>query len=143
MPIHIYTQGQNAAADRELFGTLGPMIADLELHKLLGMAITSRPGDVWHVMVDAGGVLLGFALVRALKSQKSAHIRFLHAPGSARRAHQLLASVLKSAQAAGLRDLHTNDRAGAAIWPAHGFEQVKSNRRGVFVRWQLNMEAPS
>ena len=143
MPIHIYTQGKSASSDGELFGTLGAMIADIELHKLLGMAITSRPGDVWHVMVDADGALLGFAIVRPLKSQKSAHIRFLHAHGPASHARQLLASVLKAAQAAGLRTLHTNDRADTAIWPAHGFERVKSNRRGSFVRWQLNIEAKS
>lgn len=120
MPIHIYTQGKSASSDGELFGTLGAMIADIELHKLLG-----------------------FALVRPLKSQKSAHIRFLHAHGPASHARQLLASVLKAAQAAGLRTLHTNDRADTAIWPAHGFERVKSNRRGSFVRWQLNIEAKS
>lgn len=143
MTIHIYTQGQSAATDRELFGTLGPTITDLELHNLLGMAITSRPGDVWHVMVDADGALRGFALVRPLKSQKSAHIRFLHAPNSGIRPEKLLFSVIKSAQEAGLRALHTNDRAGNLFWSDHGFEQIPGNRRGDFVRWQLNMETTS
>lgn len=143
MAVRTYTQGQSAESDWDLFGLLGPTITDAQVHEQLGMAVTSRTGDVWHVMIDNGGALLGFALVRPLKSQKSAHIRFLHAPGPALHARKLLASVLEFAQAAGLTSLHTNDRVNSTLWPSNGFTLIQNNRRGSFVRWQLNMEASS
>ncbi len=141
MKITSCIQGNNEAADRDLFGALGSILTDADIHDQLGMAITSRAGDIWHLAADEQGKLQGFALTRMLKDGHAAHIRFLHAVHAPARTQQaLLRAVMETAAARGATRLHTNDRANNTVWAKHGFEIVPDSRRGSFRRWQLDME---
>jgi hypothetical protein len=130
------TQGESQQADRDLFATLGPLLTSLQLHKKLGMAITSQPGDRW-LIEEEGGEAKAFAQARPLKSRKAAHIRYLH--GDEDQQRQLLQIIIDWAAAEGLRELYTNERASNQALITAGFTIRPNNRTGAFVRWQLDM----
>jgi len=144
--IRTYTQGERPESDRELFCAVGQALADAAIHKDLGMAVTSRPGDVWHVAVAKGGALEGFAVTRPLKSGKAAHVRFLYADKQHRNVRDsLLQAVIKLARKKKLKSLSTRDRANSMVWQRFDFSVVTEpqKRRGEFVRWMLILENPS
>lgn len=144
MTIKTTIQGTDPTADRELFGLLGTLLTDARVHDQLGMAVTTRPGDIWHVALDKHGGVNGFAVVRPLKSRKSAHIRYLFAINSPIRTQRsLVEKIIADARDNELEALHTNDRASNTTWAQLGFKIIPSNRRGAFVRWQLDLEKAS
>jgi hypothetical protein len=139
MDITAYTQGEKASSDKALFGAIGHMLTDVTVHKKLGMAITSRPGDLWHVGMS-GRKVVGFALSRILSTGKAAHIRFIYAFGDADAERNLLLAALDTLRERGAIAVHSNDRKTNTLWKDNGFIMSESARRGEFVRWELKME---
>lgn len=142
MAIQTYIQGETRALDRELFCAVGPALADQAVHDDLGMAVISRPGDIWHVTLAKDGVLAGFAVTRPLKSRKAAHIRFLYADKRHRNARDsLLKEIIKLAGEKKWTSLSTRDRANSMIWQRFDFAVATEpqKRRGAFVRWVLSL----
>ena len=138
MEIKIYVQGTDS--DRELFAQLGRLLTDETVHKLLGMAITSRPDDVWLLATDIDcGVVLGFLLARRLKSKPAFHIRFLYCTEKSV-CSALLTQFMAKACTDKARSVHTNDRETNAIWREFGFKKRRNNRRGLFVRWEKDIK---
>jgi hypothetical protein len=137
--MRLITQGESPQDDRQLFASLGTLLTDLRVHQQLGMAITSQAGDIWLLYEATDGVY-AFAQLRPLKSRKAAHLRYLYGTADAQR--DLLARVIDLAMQQGLRELHTNDRAGHQELPAAGFTIRPNNRQGAFVRWQLDLQEP-
>ena len=133
-----YVQGKNKRADRELFSLVGPLLVNAEIQELLGMAIVTMPGDLWFVSTTAKGDLRGFATGRILKN-RSLHLRYVYA--ESRMAKKgLIQRGLNAAKKQKLKSVWTNDRETEGIWAEFGF--IKTSRaRGVFCRWQKNIEA--
>jgi len=143
MAILTYTQGESPESDRDLFCAVGQALADQAVHDDLGMAVTSRAGDIWHVSTGKDGTLHGFSVTRLLKSQKAAHVRYLYAARRhVRVKDSLLKAVVELAEHKELKTLSTRDRVNAVIWGRFGFEVVTEpkKRRGEFVRWMRRME---
>jgi hypothetical protein len=137
--MRLITQGDSQKDDRHLFASLGPLLTDLRVHQQLGMAITSQAGDLW-LLAETAGAVQAFAQLRPLKSRKATHLRYLY--GSADAQRELLERAIDWARQHGLRELHTNDRAGHTVLPAAGFTVRPTNRHGSFVRWQLDLQEP-
>lgn len=119
---------------------LGSSITSLALHKRLGTAITSLPGDVWHINLDRGGNIQCFSATRTLKDGKSAHVRFLADMAEDPKAmDELLAAIMAWAMENKVGNLHTNDRRGADVYARAGFTALDT-RSGDFIRWDRNLE---
>ena len=74
MKIERYIQGKD---DKEIFCNVGSWLTSKSVHDQLGMAITSQENDIWYI-VSLNDVVIGFALVRAMKSTNALHIRFIY-----------------------------------------------------------------
>lgn len=140
MEIEATVHGAGEETDKAVFTSLGRWILDAEVHKRLGMPVTARDGDVWFIIRDViTGRPHGFAQLRSLKGGKAGHIRYLFLTSDDLAAKRHFARhVLNHARAAGMRDIHTNDRRNSDVWPALGFKPKDNKRGGSFIRWELS-----
>ncbi len=63
MRIETFTHSPRRDQNRRLFGLIGEFCANDAIRKILGAAITSRPGQVWFVALE-GRAVLAFASLR-------------------------------------------------------------------------------
>ncbi|NBN62758.1 hypothetical protein [Pannonibacter tanglangensis] len=142
MTIKDYTLGAGTKSDRDLFAWVGPWLVSRKTHETLGIAITSRPGDRWHVMMPAKGPARGFAVTADAKGSPSRHLRFLHADTTmARRA--LLARVIDLARHEGIAVLWARERRGDSDLIDAGFKMIdtaETTRERAFVRYELTFK---
>ncbi|HRJ61634.1 MAG TPA: hypothetical protein PKZ99_10700 [Azospirillaceae bacterium] len=138
MEIEATVHGAYEETDKAVFASLGRWIVDAEVHKRLGMAVTARDGDVWFVIRDIiAWSPRGFAQLRPIKGGKAGHIRYLFfTPDDLAAKRHFALHVLNHARAAGMRDVHTNDRRDSDVWPALGFKPKDNKRSGSFIRWE-------
>lgn len=137
METEAMVHGAGIETDMAVFASLGRWIVDAEVHKRLGMAVTARTGDVWFINRDIiAGSPRGFAQLRTLKGGKAGHIRYLFVADSDPEKEDFARHVLAHARAAGMRDIHTNDRRDSNVWPALGFKPKDNKRGGSFIRWE-------
>ena len=135
MIIKPYTQGSNAAADRELFGLVGRWLTDKAVNDELGASITTRDGDLWRIAMGSRGRPSGFATGRVSKSG-GMHLRFVFCvDGDEAACRKLIQCVTKHALDAGCNCIWTNDRWNALRWKPAGFTATPRGR-GTFVRWE-------
>ena len=103
MKIQLYEHGKN---DLELFGLVGAMAVSLDVHKSLGVAVTSMPGDMWFVATNDLCETIGFAQIRVLKN-KNMHIRYLYAESSNEEKVNLIRRVIEWANDLEIKTLYT------------------------------------
>lgn len=129
-----YLQGE--AWDNELYCAIGHWAVSEKVHKALGVPVTGRPDDIWHVCFDKN-TPTGFAQLRVLKN-KEGHIRYLYAETEARQG-ALIKACMAEARILGVTTLFTNDRETATIWAKYGF-QLKHSHHGSFGRWERELK---
>ncbi|SRR6266702_431022 len=130
-----FVQGEKKS-DRELFGLIGVWVASEEVHKVLGVQVTGRPGDIWHVAIERDEAI-GFAQTRMLKGGE-VHLRYLF-PDKLAVQTSLVKAVLKMAGETGAASVFTNDRESATIWQKLDFNKHEKHRRGTFCRWERKL----
>lgn len=140
--IEHFEQGLDASMDRKLFGFVGARIADAEVHKELGSAITSKPGDYWWLAIGSKSDLRGFATGRRLKNG-TMHLRFIWVGQDGGLVYRALAKrAIEHARSRGFTAVWTNDRASRAEWLELGFVANPHNAptSGGFIRWECKFD---
>ena len=129
MKIERYVQGKD---DKEIFCNVGSWLTSKSVHDQLGMAITSQENDIWYI-VSLNDVVIGFALVRAMKSTNALHIRFIYTDTNTKKV--LIKKIIEDAKKDGIKSIWTNDREKEAVWKSLKFSFTK-RARGEFGRWE-------
>ena len=135
MAIKVFIQGKSPFSDRELFGLVGRFLVSAEIQEQLGMAITSRDGDIWFVSEHSNGEVRGFATSRLMKTG-SLHVRFVHCQDDALLVCKaMITKAITQAKEFDCRSVFTNDRETSTLWQEFGFSAVP-RARGTFCRWE-------
>lgn len=133
--IRKFVQG-NVTTDSELFSSIGKWAVSEDIHKALGMPVTSREEDIWFILSDKIG-LAGFCQVRVQKNA-TAHLRYLYY-NKLPDGKKLLTAALAEFSGTGTKIVFTNDRKIATIWTLFGFKEQVSKCKGSFVQWRKEL----
>jgi hypothetical protein len=125
--IRQFAQGE---ADATLFALVGPWLSSREVHVQQDGAVTSEPGDLWHVGIESG-VAVGFALTHPTPA--GAHIKNVYAE-QPRARDQLLKAVLKVIDALEVPRAYSVGRLSDELWERNGF--TFHTKRGAFGTWE-------
>lgn len=138
MAIKVYIQGKSDRTDRELFGLIGHYLVDAAIQEELGIAVTSKPGDIWFVSEHRNGEVRGFATSRLLKNGKL-HVRFVYCKEEALLVCKaMIQKAITQATEFECDAVFTNDRSTSGMWNEFGFKATQ-RARGEFCRWELSL----
>jgi hypothetical protein len=119
----------------DLFGAVGHLLVDPEVHEELGNAVSASEGDVWFLSITPAERCNGFAQLR-IGAGGTAHIRYVYTTSESVRS-PLIKAALAHAKMYNAKSVYTNDRKTNAIWTEFGFKSKPNKRGGNFVRWEL------
>jgi hypothetical protein len=138
MNIKKTVQGESSKDDKVVFGQLGHWLLSKKVQKELGIAVSSEPGDIWHVATSSRDQAIGFALSRQLKTKKTIHLRFVYATSN-KAVQALINGVIVLAIGSNQDTVYTNARETDSVWQDMGFVQ-QPHESGVFCRWEKTIE---
>ena len=131
---YVFKQGEKT--DDTLFLIIGKTILSREVHKAVGMPITSEDGDWWFIETRPSGAVWGFAILREDPDQSE--IRHVYSHDEATR-EKLARKVLAKAKELSARRLVTHKKAEEKVWLKLGFTANPEGRRGQYERWELRV----
>lgn len=131
-----YIQG-NKESDYELFGSIGKILMELTMHKAIGMAPNSIDGDVWCVVKDKSGYVVGISNARMMKN-KGFHVRYIYTLKDGIK-EELIKFHIKIGRELNAVRVFTNDLKKECLWNKNGFITHQQNHKGNYIRWELEL----
>ena len=134
MPIKEYVHGDGK--DYQLWGNVGRLIVDVEVHKKLGVSVSSKLKDIWWVNLTKKSQTTGFASARPMLNN-NLHLRYIYSDSDSDiELKTLIINVVKYAKANQFKLIYTNQVRDMTLLSQLGFVQ-KPRDKGNYVRWEL------
>lgn len=125
---------QGGESDRELFALIGARLMDKQVQQKIGMAPSSRVGDIWITEGDGEQ----FLCARLLEN-RNLHVRMVYcASGEASDYVALLLRAVEFAQKHGCRGVWAREKKTEAWLEPAGFTAI-IRERGNYCRWELTL----
>ena len=137
MPIKEYIHGDGK--DYQLWGNVGRLIVDIEVHKKLGTAISSKEKDIWWVNMTEKSMTTAFASARPMLN-KNLHLRYFYSVNDNKmELKTLILRAINYAKENGFKLIYTNQPKNCALLEQLEFKPIP-RERGVFVKWEMNLK---
>ena len=137
MPIKEYIHGDGK--DYQLWGNVGRLIVDVEVHKKLGTAVSSKEKDIWWVNLTEKSMTTGFASARPMRN-KNFHLRYFYsADDSQMEIKTFIMRAIKYAKANDFKLIYTNQPRDLTLLEQMGFTPIPKEK-GNFIRWEMNLK---
>ena len=137
MPIKEYVHGDGK--DYQLWGNVGRLIVDIEVHKKLGTAVSSKEKDVWWLNMTEKSMTTGFASARPMLN-KNFHLRYFYsADDSEMELKMLIMRAVNYAKEHDFKMIYTNQPKDCTLLKQLGFKPIPRDK-GVFIKWEMNLK---
>lgn len=135
MPIKEYVHGDGK--DYQLWGNVGRLIVDVEVHKKLGTAVSSKEKDIWWVNMTEKSMTTGFASARPMLN-KNFHLRYFYSStDSEMELKTLIMRAVNYAKEHDFKMIYTNQPRNFTLLEQLGFKPIPKEK-GNFIKWEMN-----
>lgn len=137
MPVKEYVHGEGK--DYQLWGNVGRLIVDAEIHKKLGTAVSSKNKDIWWVVMTEKSYTTGFASARPMLN-KNLHLRYFYSSDDNElELKTLINRAVHYARDNGFKLVYTNQPRDTDLLAKMGFNPVPKEK-GNYIRWELKLK---